>query len=182
MMVVLCRVTLTLTRCLRYTEINNSGAIMSSEKITYKTPLAFQNQVTGYLHGQIAQQKKILQAVQSLLPESLAKQVCHCLIKDQKLLIYTDSAVWASQLRFYNPMILDAITTLTKEIVSSVQLRITTQPLDLVTKSERKARLPSPEKIAELKSASFDMPDESLRLAFLKLSATLERLSKQAKE
>jgi hypothetical protein len=155
---------------------------MTATKITYSPVLSFQNQITSQLHRQIAQQKQVLQAVQAVLPEHLAKQVRHCLIKDQKLLVYTDSAAWASQLRFYNTMMLTATESLTNQTLSSVQVRITISPSELIAHSERKARLPSQEKIAELQKDSLSIADDSLRLALLKLGATLERLSKQSNE
>jgi len=155
---------------------------MTTKKITYRPALSFQNQITSHLRHQILQQKRILQAVQMVLPEQLAKQVKHCLIKEQKLLVYTDSAVWASQLRFYNSMMLVATASLNNETVTTVLIRIITQPVGFVAQSERKAKLPSPEKIAEFQKDSLNIDDESLRLALLKLGATLERLSKQATE
>ncbi len=156
--------------------------LMTIKKITYRPVLSFQNQITSHLRHQITQQKQVLQAVQAVLPEHLAKQVRHCLIKEQKLLVYTDSAVWASQLRFYNAMMLTATEALTRETVVSVQIRITIPPSELIAHSERKARLPAPEKIAELQKDSLSIADDTLRLALLKLGATLERLSKQSDE
>ncbi len=155
---------------------------MTAIKMTYRPALSFQNQITNKLRQQITQQIRILQAVQAVLPEQLATQVKHCLIKDKELLVYTHSAVWASQLRFYNTMMLAATATLTKETVTTVLIRIITQPVGFVARSERKARLPSPEKIAEFQKDSLSMTDESLRLALLSLGETLERLSKQSRE
>lgn len=152
---------------------------MTVEKITYRPVLTYQNRITSLLWNQIAQQKQVLQAVQLVLPENLAKQVKHCLIKNQNLLVYTDSAVWASQLRFYSTMMIVAIAPLATVPITEVLIRIITQPVGFVTKTERKARLPSPEKIAELQKDSLSIADESLRLSLLELGETLARLSRQ---
>ncbi|MCX7067743.1 MAG: DciA family protein [Methylococcales bacterium] len=146
---------------------------MTSKKITSKTPLSYQNQTMAYFHGQIGQQKRLLQAIQKLLPFDLANHVHCCLIKDKKLLLYTDSAAWASQLRFYNGVILAA----NELLVDVVQIKVMTQEAGFVTQSECKARLPSSEKIAELQKDSLNIADEPLKAALLKLSATLARLS-----
>lgn len=146
---------------------------MTFEKITAKSPSACKNQVTVYFYRRIAQQKQVLQTIQALLPDELAQQVHYCVVKESKLLIYTDSAIWASQLRFYQAVMLAAITS-----VTSVQIKIIVQPVNVIEPPKRKARLPSPEKIAQLQQDSLNIADESLRLSLLKLSETLARLAK----
>jgi hypothetical protein len=149
---------------------------MTTKTTIGNSPLSYQNQTMAYFHGQIRQQKRLLQAIQKLLPLDLAEHIHCCLIKDKKLLIYTDSAAWASQLRFYNATLLAS----TEPLVTTVQIKVITQQVGLVTHSERKARLPSSEKIAELQKDSLSIADEPLQVALLKLSATLARLSNKA--
>jgi len=146
---------------------------MAAKETTCKSPLSFQNQTMAYFHGQIGQQKRLLQAIQKLLPFHLAEHIHCCLIKDKKLLLYTDSATWASQLRFYNGVILAA----NEPLVDIVQIKVMTQEVGFVKQFEHKARLPSSEKIAELQKDSLNIADEPLQAALLKLSATLARLS-----
>lgn len=153
--------------------------VMTVKKITYKPVLTYQNRMTRLLWHEIVQQKLVLQAIQLVLPENLAKQVKHCLIKNQGLLVYTDSAVWASQLRFYSTMMQVATAPLTATPITEVLIRIITQPAGFVARTERKARLPSPEKIAELQKDSLSITDELLRLSLLELGETLLRLSRQ---
>lgn len=136
------------------------------------TPSSFQSQIPKHLWQQLAQQKQILKAVRSLLPEALAKQVCHALISEDKLLIYTDSAVWATQLRFYQPTLLSAF----KNIVNTVQIRITDTGLEQPV--ERRANVPSMDTIKALEKDSLTIEDETLRQSLLNLSETLARLSK----
>jgi len=115
-----------------------------------------------------------------VLPEALAKQARHCLIRDKKLLIYTDSAVWASQLRFYNSAILAAIMPLKRTPVEILQIKILTAKTGIIFGTRRKAKIPSVEKIEFIRSHSLTVSDDQLRLALLKLSSTLERLSRKA--
>ena len=136
------------------------------------TPSSFQSQIPRHLWQQLAEQKQILKAVRSLLPDALAKQVCHCLISEDKLLIYTDAAVWATQLRFYQPTLLSAF----KNIVNTVQIRITDAGLEQPI--ERQAKIPSMDTIKALEKDSLTIEDETLRQSLLHLSQTLARLSK----
>ena len=131
----------------------------------------------AYFYSQIEQQRRILQCIQAVLPEALAKQVRHCLIRDKKLLIYTDSAAWASQLRFYNSAILAAIESLTRSPVEILQIKIIGGQTGLILGPKRKAKLLSVEKIERIRNDSLTVSDDQLRLALLKLSTTLERLA-----
>ncbi|MDD5266795.1 MAG: DciA family protein [Methylococcales bacterium] len=134
----------------------------------------------AFFYSQIEQQQRILQRIQAVLPEALAKQARHCLIRDKKLLIYTDSAAWASQLRFYNSAILTAIKPLTRTPVEMLQIKIITGQTGLNIVSKRKANIPSVGKIEFIRDHSLAVSDNQLRLALLKLSSTLERLSRKA--
>jgi hypothetical protein len=131
----------------------------------------------AYICSQLEQQQRVLHRIQGVLPEALAKQTRHCLIRDKKLLIYTDSAAWASQLRFYNSAILAAIVPLTRTPVEIMQIKIIAGHTGLVLGSKRKAKIPSVEKIEIIRNHSLTVSDNQLRLALLKLSTTLERLS-----
>ena len=144
---------------------------------SFKASLSFQNRTMAYFYSQIQQQQQILQRIQAVLPVALAKQVRHCLIRDKKLLIYTDSATWASQLRFYNRSILGAIELFTRTPVEIMQIKIIGGQTGLLSGPKRKAKLPSVEKIEVIRNDSLTVSDNQLRLALLKLSTTLERLS-----
>jgi hypothetical protein len=150
---------------------------MSQKPPSFKTSLSFQNRTIAYFYSQIEQQKRVLLRIQAVLPDALAKQARHCLIKDKKLLIYTDSAAWASQLRFYNGAILAAIAPLTRTSIEIMQVRIIAERTGLILRSVRKANIPSGEKIAIIRNDSLSIRDDKLKLALLRLSATLERLS-----
>ncbi len=151
--------------------------LMPQKPPSFKVSLSFQNRTMAYFHSQIEQQQRILQRVQAALPDHLKKQARHCLIKDKKLLIYTDSAAWASQLRFYKSVILAAIAPLTKTPVEIMQVKIITGQTGGILRIKRKAKIPSAEQIDVIRSHGLTVSDNQLRLALLKLSTTLERLS-----
>ena len=153
---------------------------MPQKPPSFKVSLSFQNRTMAYFYSQIGKQQRILQRIQAVLPGTLAKQIRHCLIRDKKLLIYTDSAAWASQLRFYNSAILDAIAPLTRTPIEIMQIKILAGQTGLILGPERKAKIPSVEKIAIIRNDSLTVSDDQLKSALLKLSSTLERLSGKA--
>jgi hypothetical protein len=151
---------------------------MPQKPPSFKMSLSFKNRTMAYFYSQIEQQQRILQCIRAVLPETLAKQVRHCLIRDKKLLVYTDSAAWASQLRFYNSAMLAAtIVPLTRAPVDVVQIKIIAGQTGLILGPKRKAKIPSTEKIEVIRNHSLTVSDNQLRLALLRLSTTLERLS-----
>lgn len=86
----------------------------------FKSALEFHNQTLDKLVTQIDQQKDLLSMVKSVLPEKLAEHTLHCVIHDEMLLIYTDAAVWSSQLRFYQT----AILAIVEKGVERIQIRL----------------------------------------------------------
>ncbi len=86
----------------------------------FKSALEFHNQTLDKLVTKIDQQKDLLAVVKSVLPENLAEHTLHCVIHDSTLLIYTDAAVWSSQLRFYQT----AILTIVEKDVKRIQIRL----------------------------------------------------------
>jgi hypothetical protein len=142
-----------------------------------KVSLTTQNRTMAYYYSQIAQQQQLLTRVKAVLPYSIACQIRYCLIKEKKLLLYTDSATWASQIRFYNKAILLAIASLCKTPPETIQVKVLIQTIGGSLGSIRKANLPSNDKIALIRHDSLAIPDLQLREALLKLSTTLDRLS-----
>lgn len=146
----------------------------------FKQALSHPNRSLANLYAQIEQQKKLLLTIRKALPSMLATYARHCVINQNKLVIYTDSAAWASQLRFYSRAILKAIEPTTRHRIELLQVRIS-EPIDSQPKSrKRAARIPSADKIAMISSTGFDDSDDPLNQALFKLRATLERLSGQA--
>ncbi|MCX7098680.1 MAG: DciA family protein [Methylococcales bacterium] len=150
---------------------------MPQKPPTFKASLSFHNRTMAYYYSQIEQQQRLLQRIRSVLPDALAKQVRHCLIRDTKLLIYTDAAVWATQLRFYNNAMLMALRPISKPTLDLVQIKIIAGLAGRVLGPQRQAKLPSLEKIALIRKQSQTLSDNELGLALQKLSATLEKLS-----
>jgi hypothetical protein len=82
----------------------------------FKSVSDFHNHTLDKLVTQMDQQKDLLSVVKSVLPETLSEHTLHCVIHDATLLIYTDAAVWSSQLRFYQAGILAVLENRVKRI------------------------------------------------------------------
>ncbi len=149
---------------------------MIQKTTAFKSSLAFKNQTMVYFYRQVAQQQQILRHIQAVLPEALAQQIQHCLIKDNKLFIYTQSASWASQLRFYHNIILASVAPLTAEPINIMQVKLLTRPTGAnVAARTHQATIPSMTTIEGIYNDSQIISDAPLQQALLKLTATLKR-------
>lgn len=141
-----------------------------------KAILAYRNKTIAQLCLQINQQLGILQRIKAVLPENLASHALHCVFHDKKLLIYTDSAIWASQLRFYGDAMLAAAIESTACHVSVIQVKVINlqEPTDKGKK--RTGIIPSQTVADEIRNHSSAVTDPLLKTALVKLSLTLARL------
>ncbi len=142
----------------------------------FKNSLSYLNKTMAFYYQQINNQQQLLNGIKVVLPKTLADQARHCVIKENKLLIYTESATWASQLRFYEEIILSAINNLSRTRILTMQTKIiNTLAINRVS-NIRKPKLPSYEKIKSLQVDSMAIEDAELRNSLQRLSVTLERL------
>ena len=153
---------------------------MHQNPSSFKVSLSFNNKTLHYFYSQIEQQQRLLDGIKKSLPSNLANQTRHCLIKDKKLIIYTDSAVWASQLRFYKEKILKSIKELTKSTIESLQIKVISYHTGLTLTYPRKAKLPSIKNIEIIQSHGQTVSDNQLKQALLNLSSTLTKLSNKS--
>ena len=159
----------------------NTTARMAKNPLPFKISLSYPNKVMTFYYQQINNQQQLLTAIKEVLPENLTNQARHCVIKEKKLIIYTDSASWASQLRFYENMILSAINQRTKTRIETMQTKLIKTTTQNRVLSIRKPRLPSTQKIKSLQVDSMAIEDMQLRSSLQKLSNTLEKLSSASK-
>ncbi len=92
--------------------------------MSFKPVLDFHNQTIDKLTTRIAQQKDLLSVVRDVLPTNLAEHTLHCVVHDTTLLIYTDAAIWSSQLRFHSTTILAIIAPLVSQTIKRVEIRL----------------------------------------------------------
>ena len=143
----------------------------------FKPVLAYPNRASSYFLGRIASQKKILAEIRAVLPEKLADQAQACVLEKRKLLIYVNSAAWASKLRFYSRAIMTAVNGKTDATVDMIQIRLLMPQQANDWPNNKVTKIPSAETIELLHSSADHTPSDRLAQALLNLSATLKRLS-----
>jgi len=143
----------------------------------FKDSLSYANRSIAYLFSQVNQQNKLRKQVQALLPLALGKHAQSCRIKNETLIIYTDSAAWASQFRFHAKNIQQALNLRVKGNINSVQIKIlaTTVKQQIIP---RHPKYPSFENIKQLKQTNNPDSGDKLEQALFKLSETLEKHKK----
>lgn len=92
--------------------------------MSFKPALEFHNQTLDKLVARVEQQQDLLSVVKSVLPENLAEHTLHCVIHDETLVVYTDAAVWSSQLRFYQTALLKISSSFVQVPVQRIQIRL----------------------------------------------------------
>lgn len=146
---------------------------MTFKAKAFKNALNFSNRTTVQFQLTIEKHQKVLQVIRSSLPEALANEAKDCVVKDTKLLIFTASAAWASQLRFYSPAIRTAVNAKCNEKIDKVQLKVL-EPEANNIQSKPAPNIPSLENIELIRNNQLDAPDSDLKLALLNLSQTLK--------
>lgn len=135
-----------------------------------------QNPALANIGSTLALHRRTLQAIRKALPDFLAVHCQDCVVKPDRLIIYCDSALFASQLRFYVPQLQQRLASEQALPFREIQVR------NLITATRpspkpRPATLPSPDIIAMLKANGEGDPASDLGSAWLKLSETLKQQS-----
>jgi hypothetical protein len=150
---------------------------MTQKRQSLKPILAYPNKSIAQLSLQINQQLAILEQIKSALPTELQVHVLHSVLNGKKLLIYTDSANWATQLRFYGETMLTAFKSNKPTPVTLLQVKIINVATTTKVSAKNKAIIPSQSVAYELGKLSLVTADPQLKQALSKLSSTLARLN-----
>ncbi|NOS76123.1 MAG: DUF721 domain-containing protein [Methyloglobulus sp.] len=150
---------------------------MAQKAQRLKPILAYPNRALAQLYLQINQQLALLKRIKAVLPKELADHTLHCVLNNKKLLVYTDSANWASQLRFHGKTMLNAIEPTTLTPTSTIQIKIINATA--TTNVKPKTVIPSKTVAYEIHNQSLITTDPQVKHALDKLSTTLARLAGQ---
>ncbi len=143
------------------------------KKSAFKSALDFEARQLAVSLEIIAQQQKLLAIVRTALPDEIAVHVQHCVHSGKRLLVYTEAACWASQIRFYSEAILNKIIATGQLNITTLQIKIT-QQFDQQFQ-QRYARLPSADNISLLRNRLKTNEDDILAQALIRLAKTLEK-------
>ncbi|MGR9107021.1 MAG: DciA family protein [Gammaproteobacteria bacterium] len=134
------------------------------------------NSIPDALLQQASEQTRLLRTIQRILPQTLADSLAGCVRKRTVLILFTQSAAAASQLRFHGPAIRDNLNADSELDIESVKIRVI-QGTRSETRSLSTGNATSPETIQILRGISRFIADKELREALNRLVNTLARRS-----
>lgn len=147
---------------------------MTFKNSFFKPVLSYEKTIIPGYQAQVKIQYELLTIIQSALPEHLCPHALHCVMAERKILLYTDSAIWSSQLRFYHQPILQKLKASDYGIFEEVKIKII--PKESVR--EQKKYLPSlsPENVELIFKQAENQVDKVLKKSLLKLGKTLKKI------
>lgn len=139
-------------------------------QIFFQTPWQYENKVLRYYQQQLQEQAKLLASVKTALPAQLVSAALYCVASGDKLIVYTDSAAWASQLRFYSPQILASAGG---RGFATVKVKIITKTAPVPPSP---IKIPSKQTVTLLATQAQNQRDSHLQSALARLASTLRKL------
>ncbi len=150
---------------------------MAYKKDVFKSVSSYQGKIISRYKDQIEIQNKLLKIIASSLPEHLSSHALFCVISSKKIILYTDSATWSSQLRFYTKKLLQVVRASDYGNYEEVKIKII--PKIMEREDPQSIELPSAENINFIFNQAENQTDEKLKKALLKLATTFNKLSKK---
>lgn len=131
---------------------------------------------------ELQKQARLLQIVRQALPEFMGEHCRHCVLEENdRLLIYTESAAFSYQLRFYGPSLIAKIAENTGLRLKDVRIR-NLMPVGVEQARYNKPRVFEPPLggVGEtLRESAANSPHDEVRAALLRLSQTVEEFNRR---
>jgi len=143
---------------------------------TFKTVASYNSRILASYQQKMKQQQHLLAIIKAVLPKPLTDHVLYCTIAINKLFIYTYSATWSSQLRFYQQTMLNAVINANLTTIKTIQIKLIV-PEDHSPKNKHLLNIPSDDNIKLLHQCGKSVNNGNLKKALLNLSETLNKLS-----
>ncbi|WP_428355443.1 DciA family protein [Methyloprofundus sp.] len=123
---------------------------------------------------QLIKHQRILRIVQAASPKQLRAHIKDCVINNNSLMIYVNSAAWASQLRFCVVQIQQAVNAQSNERINKTRVRVLSPEPFKIAEQETKV-FPSEENINLLRDNAESLTEGKLKDALLGLSKALKK-------
>ncbi|MGR8929759.1 MAG: DciA family protein [Gammaproteobacteria bacterium] len=143
-----------------------------SKKTVFRPAMEFNGRSLVFYREKIAEQLRLLDVVRTALPTSIAEHANHCVLTNDRLRIYTASAVWASQIRFFQASILNKLHEFGQEKVTQIQVKVI-PPLTEPSNGGRSAYVPSRDTIRAILNSVDEKSEDELKKALAKLGQSL---------
>lgn len=145
----------------------------------FKSVLHYSKSILPKYQATLLQQKKLQTIIKECLPDNLSAHVHHCVASGPRILLFTDSANWATHLRFFQQQIIRSINAAGYPQLDNLRIRITSPLSQKNNASTRRKRIPSQKNIDIIRQHALQQTDPKLNRSLLRLSATLRNRSDQ---
>jgi hypothetical protein len=145
---------------------------MSGKPESFKNLL--RNSTLQSVQAQLEIHRQTLATVRRILPEFLGAQCVDCVVKGDRIILYTGSSAWTTQLRFYGPQLLSRLNSMSGQRFMEIQFR---NRLPFSFESSRKPNPPTlpPQSVSDsLRESANNSSSQEIKEALLKLSKTIE--------
>lgn len=150
---------------------------MSTRTQTLKRVSHYWQSILPKYQASILQQKQLQSVIQSCLPDNLSAHVFYCVASGTRILLFTDSASWATQLRFFQQQIIDSVKTKGNPQLNCLQIKVISLTLENRV-STRQKRIPCQKNIDIIRQHASQQTDPKLNHSLFKLSEALRKRSK----
>lgn len=150
-----------------------------ANKTGFKAANGFEPLSLAGCFEKLAEQQHLLNRVRSVLPSEVARHAAHCVLSGTRLLIYAENANWASQIRFFQEVILNKIRGSGQKNIDKLQVKV--MQSKALAEKRRKPRLPKKETLCLLQHYA-EQPSsdgDELALAMARLARTLAKRVRQ---
>jgi hypothetical protein len=125
------------------------------------------------IRSKIANNQQWLRLIRSSLPTDLATHTLACVFKNDSIIIYAESANWATKLRFHSHRVLITINRLDQVKIKKIVVRITAAGMHHPAKQrQRSLKKPSPACLVVIEQSA-DGTHGDLQIALSNLAKTL---------
>ncbi len=94
------------------------------QPVLLKTLLSREGSALGELTRQVREFDRLTESLRALLPADLRPHILGVTRNARRVVILTDSAAWASRLRFLRPELQEALSQLLEALPESVQIKV----------------------------------------------------------
>lgn len=146
---------------------------MAYNNPSFKSASSFGSAQLAVCLARVAEQRQLLVRVRSALPAEIAQHVEHSLISGNKLIVYTQTAAWASQIRFFQQVLLNKLQVSGQGNLGVLQVKLLRRESLPTTRPPK--TLPAAEVVQSLINDGIDKPEDELSAALHRLGNTLKK-------
>ncbi len=154
---------------------------MAFKTNTFKSALGYNGKIFTLYKYKIETQATLLKKIKATLPDHLSAHALYCVLSNKKVSLYTDSAIWSSQLRFYHQTILQGLLGSHEGVIETLQIKITPSSIEQKPEQKKTKNIPSDENIDYILEQAEHLNEGNLKDALLRLGQTFQKNSKPYK-